>query len=67
VAQYTLEEILTDLVQAAGSIDNVKAAIDKVAAIPSEQRKPSSYIACATEILAVLAPLADTIEAHVKS
>lgn len=66
MATYTLEEILTDLVAAAGSIDNVKAAIDKVAALPPEQRKPSSYIACATEILAVLAPLADAIELHVR-
>jgi len=64
---YTLEEILTDLVTAAGSIDEVKAAIDKVAAIPAGERKPSAYIGCATAILTVLGPLADTIQAHVES
>lgn len=67
MGKYTLEEILTDLVTAAGSIDRVKVAIDKVADVPAADRKPSHYISCATEILAVLAPLADAIQGHVES
>lgn len=62
---YVPEEIAQDLVAAFAIYPKVKEIIDGVTAVP--EKLPSTYMNAAADILKAMAPLADSVEAHVKS
>lgn len=62
----TIEEAIGLLPDAMPLVAEIKAAIDTVAEIPKDQRKPSTYIGASNRILAALGPFADRLEAEIK-
>lgn len=64
---YTKQEIIQDLMTAVVDEPKIEEAINTVAAIPVEQRKPSDYSKCVRTILEITEPLADSVADHLKS
>ena len=60
----TLAEILADLPTAAALIPTIEASINKLQA---SDKKPSAYCLFASEVLAAVGPLVDTIAAQAAS
>jgi hypothetical protein len=64
---YDLPEGFEDAALVGSLVPLIKAEIDAVAAVPVAERKPSTYLSHSAKILMLVAPVADSIDAHIKS